>query len=174
MTLNGDQRAVASRIGAAALTTLVVLGIVGGAGWRPLPERDPTGLALVCLLLVALTLAVSIGRVAAHRLVTPEDIAGSGLTTGTDRVRALNAVVQNTLEQAVLAIPTYLAAAMLLPERRSGMIAAAAVLFVIGRLSFARGYTQGAAGRAFGFGLTFYPTLMLLVLSVVAEVIPGE
>lgn len=168
MTLTGDQRAVASRMTAAVLTTLVVLGVVGGAGWRPLPEHDPTGLALICLLLVALALAATIARVAKHRFTTPADLDGSGLTHGTDRVRSLNAVVQNTLEQAVLAIPTYLAAAMLLPERRSGMIAAAAVLFVIGRLSFARGYAQGAAGRAFGFGLTFYPTIALLALSLVA------
>jgi hypothetical protein len=168
MALSGEQRAVASRIAAAALTTIVVMGAVGAAGWRPLPERDATGLAIVCLAMLGATLAVAIARVAAHRFFTPDDLAGSGLTSGTNRVRALNAVLQNTLEQVVLATPTYLAAAMLLPDDRVGVIAAAAVLFVLGRVSFTRGYDAGAAGRAFGFGLTFYPTVALLLSSLAA------
>jgi hypothetical protein len=40
---------------------------------------------------------------------------------------------------------------------------AAAILFLIGRILFFLGYAEGAASRAFGFALTFYPTLMLLV-----------
>jgi hypothetical protein len=39
----------------------------------------------------------------------------------------------------------------------------AALLFVAGRILFARGYERGAPGRAMGFGLTAYPTFGMLV-----------
>jgi hypothetical protein len=40
------------------------------------------------------------------------------------------------------------------------------LLFVTGRILFARGYERGAPGRATGFGLTAYPTFgMLTVLA---------
>jgi len=47
-------------------------------------------------------------------------------------------------------------------------IPVAAVLFVTGRILFARGYERGAPGRATGFGLTAYPTFGMLVTSAVA------
>lgn len=47
-----------------------------------------------------------------------------------------------------------------------GLVPAAAVLFVIGRVLFFRGYERGAAGRALDFSLIFYPTVLLLAGSV--------
>ncbi len=41
------------------------------------------------------------------------------------------------------------------------------VLFGIGRAAFWRSYQYGAARRALGFALTFYPTVAAYALSIV-------
>jgi uncharacterized MAPEG superfamily protein len=126
-----------------------------------LPSRlDAFALSLLPL---AITLTVSIGRLAAHRFHTPEDIGGSGLTGGTDRARLLQAMLQNTLEQLALAVPVYAAWVLLSPAQLAGLCVAAALLFLVGRVLFFAGYARGAPSRAFGFALSFYPTVALLI-----------
>jgi MAPEG family len=74
----------------------------------------------------------------------------------------------NTLEQAVLAVAAYAIWAVVMPYGWLGSIVVAALLFVAGRVLFARGYVRGAPGRALGFGLTAYPTFgMLATVAVV-------
>jgi len=75
-------------------------------------------------------------------------------------------VLQNTLEQAVLAVVAYMIWAVVAPLAWLRTIPMAAILFVAGRILFTRGYERGAPGRAMGFGLTAYPTFgMLIVLA---------
>jgi hypothetical protein len=148
---------------------LTVVGLCGVSLLLPLsvlPTDDPSARiawALKWALLPVLTLMVSIIRVANHRFSTPADIDGSGLTNGTPEVRVLRAVVQNTLEQAVLAVAAYAIWAVVMPYSWLRAIPIAALLFVTGRVLFARGYARGAPGRATGFGLTAYPTFGMLV-----------
>lgn len=111
---------------------------------------------LVCLIL-------AIGTLARHRFLTPADIDGSGLTSGTARAQVLQAVLQNTLEQSVIAVVAHLFWASIMPFGAQAAIPAAVVLFVIGRIFFVEGYAKGAGARAFGFALTFYPTVILTV-----------
>jgi len=106
---------------------------------------------------------VCIARLAAHRFFTPEDIHGSAVTDGTERAKLLQSLLQNTLEQCCLAIPVYAATAILVPASFLP-VPAAAIMFLVGRLSFFAGYAQGAPARAYGFALTLYPTVLLLVL----------
>jgi MAPEG family len=122
-------------------------------------------------LLPVLTLMVSVARVGNHRFYTPEDIDGSGLTSGTPQIQVLRAVLQNTLEQTVLAVTAYSIWAVVMPRSWLWSISMAALFFVAGRILFARGYTHGASGRALGFGLTAYPTFgMLATLAVVLAI----
>jgi hypothetical protein len=114
-------------------------------------------------LLPLVMLMVSIMRVGNHRFSTPEDIDGSGLTVGTPKIQILRAILQNTLEQAVLAVGGYLIGSVILPHGWLRVIPAAALLFIIGRILFTLGYSRGAGGRALGFGLTAYPTFVLLL-----------
>jgi hypothetical protein len=118
--------------------------------------------AMAWALLPMLTLMIAIMRVANYRFASPEDIDGSGLTAGTARVLVLRAILQNTLEQAVLVVAAYLFWATLMPIKWLRAIPVAALLFVTGRILFTRGYERGAAGRATGFGLTAYPTFGML------------
>lgn len=135
-----------------------------------LPDGSPQArlaLAAKCLLACAFWLLLSIGILARHRFFTPEDIDGSGLTSGTTKAKVLQAVLQNTLEQTALAAFTYLAFAALAPAGYLGALPAAALLFWCGRALFWRGYAQGAAARSFGFALTFYSTVLLFLAALV-------
>jgi len=76
-------------------------------------------------------------------------------------------MLQNTLEQGALALPVYLFWALDAPPRLVPAVAGAALLFLVGRILFFRGYARGAAGRALGFRLSFYPTVVLLLAAVV-------
>ena len=109
---------------------------------------------------------ICVARLAKHRFFTPEDIDGSALTPGTDRARLLQALLQNTLEQAVLAIPVYFCGAVVLPGSWLGAVFAAAAMFFVGRICFFAGYAGGAPSRAYGFALTFYPTVFLTGICV--------
>ena len=164
--MDATQRGVARGIGCAALIMLLAYGLAAylgrdGSLGGMLDER--LMLAALALLAPALELMICIGRLAKHRFFTPEDIHGSGVTAGSERARLLQALLQNTLEQSVLAAIAYIAAALLLPAQLLGWIPAAATMFLIGRGFFYAGYGKGAPSRAFGFGLTFYPTVVLLL-----------
>lgn len=160
---------------AGALILLAAL-LVRETGWRPFgfgsSALERLGLGLACLFPPALCLAMAIGALARHRFLDPGDRGGAAQIEQSPRARKLAALVQNTMEQTVLAIPAYIGAALLMPEPWLGAVGAASVLFVIGRLAFARSYEEGAAGRAFGFALTFGPTLALLAVSA-ALVVAG-
>lgn len=120
----------------------------------------------LCALAPAVSLAFAIARLASHRFRSPQDIDGSGLVPGTDRAHLLQALLQNTLEQSALTLGVYAAWALVAPARGVVLLPVAAVLFVLGRALFFLGYAGGAAARALGFALTFYPTLLLLAGAV--------
>ena len=120
-------------------------------------------------LLVICWLAATIGNVARLRFFSADDIAGSATTTGTADVYRAKAVLQNTLEQVALAIPIHLALAVLV-ESSEPLIIALATLFATGRFLFWIGYANGARYRAFGFALTFYPSVAGLIIAVTSAV----
>ncbi|MBT5435116.1 MAG: MAPEG family protein [Alphaproteobacteria bacterium] len=173
MALSDKQKGVMRGMATAAAFVVITLAIA--ILWRPtalLPATDAPGARLgwaaAWLLGPALCLLLSIGRLAGQRFHTPEDIDGSGLTTGSERAHVLQAIIQNTLEQTLLAALVWGACAMLLPFGWLAAIPAATLLFVVGRILFAWGYVRGAPGRALGFALTFYGTAALALIAVIA------
>lgn len=166
MALSDKQIGVLKGMVAAALVTFIGFGFalfgLFSAPAFDLMFAERLRLALVCDAFVLAPLALSIGLLARHRFFTPEDIDGSGLTKGTQRASVLQAILQNTLEQTALAIGTHLVWAASMPASWFGAIPAAVAMFVIGRIAFSIGYSRGAPARAFGFALTFYPTLLML------------
>ncbi|HST35230.1 MAG TPA: MAPEG family protein [Allosphingosinicella sp.] len=125
---------------------------------------------VACSMLVTLWLLIGVALLARHRFFTPADIEGGGLTEGSARAKLLQTLIQNTLEQCVLAIPAYGAWLWLGPAERGGLAILCAALFAIGRLLFFLGYARGAPWRALGFTLTFYPTVGLYLLLVAPAV----
>ena len=165
--MTAAQKGVLAGMATGLAVTAGVLGLaIATAPALPPHGLAPLAFALAWDTLVVACLAINIAMIARHRFFTPQDIDGGGLSDGTPRVRLLQAMLQNTLEQAVLAIGVHLAWASVMPAGWQAAIPAAAVLFAIGRILFWRGYASGAPSRAFGFTLTFYPSVGLLVLIV--------
>lgn len=174
MVLTKEQKGVAK--GMAAGITITAVGIAAGilllgpqCGGIGLAGRLAVGAA--AMLAPALTLAFAIARLARHRFFSPQDIAGSALSGGSDTALLLQSLIQNTLEQAVLATLAYLAWCVLAPGVAVAALPAASMLFLAGRLLFFNGYARGARSRALGFAMTFYPTLALLLGSVFFAVV---
>lgn len=168
MALDDKQNKVLrGMIAALLLAIAVVVGArLGSAGlWLP-PDTVPgrLGYTLPFDLLMVVALLVHVGLLARHRFFTPEDIDGSGLTSGTERARVLQALLQNTLEQLTLAFPVHVIWALLMPMPWLPVAPACALCFATGRLLFGLGYARGAGSRALGFALTFYPTVVMVLI----------
>lgn len=165
-----EQRGVALRMAAALCVTVLVSATClyrGAAAPTTLAERlIVTARADVFVLC---WLAAAIGNVARLRFFSAEDITDSDSGNATAEVERAKAVLQNTLEQVVLAVPIHVSLAVLVASSVP-LIVALAALFVIGRLLFWIGYARGPKARAFGFALTFYPNLAGLVIAVFATV----
>lgn len=109
-------------------------------------------------------LFVSIARLARHRFFNAEDIDGGAGATASREALVLQSILQNTLEQTVLASGVYGAWLILAPAELKLLPLFCAALYSLGRLLFFLGYARGAEGRALGFALTFYPSVGLLLL----------
>jgi len=107
------------------------------------------------------------------RFFSAADIGGSGFSEAGPRIAISSAVLQNTLEQALFAVVTHLVLASLLRGREMIVVPLLVGLFCAGRLAFWLGYKHGAGGRAFGFGLTFYPSVLALGLAFVMLALRG-
>jgi uncharacterized membrane protein YecN with MAPEG domain len=155
---------------------LTVIVIVGAILWGPQllsPDASVSerlAFALRTDAFIALWLGISVALLARHRFFTPEDIDGGGLTRGTEMAQVLQATLQNTLEQTVLAVLVHCIWAIVMPSSWIAAIPAAAILFLCGRIMFLVGYRGGAPARAVGFTLTFYPTVLMLIVIIVAVV----
>lgn len=163
-----EQRGVAMAMAGALATAILVLGSVMLADRTtaqvPFAERLQSAIRIDVFVLV--WLAAAIANVARLRFFSERDIAGSSAETGSGAVREAGAILQNSLEQAVLAIVTHLIVAATFNQSTT-LIAALAGLFGVGRLLFWTGYKRGATGRAFGFALTFYPSVLALAASAI-------
>ena len=175
--LSETQAGVLRGMAAGLAATLVALGAAVALAPQALLPGPGRAAALVHALawdlLAVACLAINIALLARHRFFEPADIDGGGLTAGTPTARVLQATLQNTLEQTVLAVATHAVWAATMPRHWQAAVPAAAVLFAAGRILFWRGYAHGAAARALGFALTFYPSVVMLVVLAARAVARG-
>jgi len=155
---------------AAALAVVMLTLLVGWGIGHPLSPTDRVLRAVAASTVAALWLAATIGHVAALRFESPADIdAAAGGSPGSPHIAIAQAVLRNTLEQVVLAIPAYLALAWVV-EGSGALIPLLAALFSAGRTLFWANYARGAVARAFGFALGFYSSVAALIIVLVALV----
>jgi uncharacterized membrane protein YecN with MAPEG domain len=112
-----------------------------------------TSLAVVLALLVYLVLGFLVG--AARGKFNVPAPASTGHPEFDKRYR----VHMNTLEQLALFLPAVFLAVPVLGDT---VTAAIALVWSLGRIIYARAYFADAAKRGPGFGLTFFPTLILI------------
>jgi len=70
---------------------------------------------------------------------------------------------RNTIEQLVLSAIAWTGLALVLPAERLNLIPVLSVVFLVGRIAFWIGYLYAPWARAFGFGLTAYPTVIIFI-----------
>lgn len=177
MALSDKQRGVLTGMAGAVIIGALVMGAAVWLGPAIVVPTPDIGGRLVQVLpwdlLVVVWLIAAVGILARHRFFTPQDIGGSGLTEGSETAKVQQAILQNTLEQTVLALAVHAIAAAAFPAGWLPLVPAAAVLFALGRLLFWAGYRRGAAARSLGFALTFYPSVVLFLLAVIALILRG-
>ena len=121
------------------------------------------------LILPVVFLIASIGRLAKFRFFSPEDIDGSALSNTSHEASVLQSLLQNTLEQLLMTAMVYSIWAFTMPTVWLSVLPLCSLLFAIGRIAFFKGYAKGAPARAFGFALTFYPSVLLMVIVVIYQ-----
>jgi hypothetical protein len=149
-------------MGSGAILTASILA--DPRGWfnpaRPADLVDRLAYAMHADFVVMLWLLAAIANVARKRFFSAADIDGGGLAPASARISVDIAVVQNTLEQALLASVLYPALACPPEGDDFFLIPRLLTLFCIGRAAFWLGYRHGAPWRAFGFSVTFYPAVI--------------
>ncbi len=71
--------------------------------------------------------------------------------------------IQNTFEQLILYFIAHLGVIKYAYPHEARLLIALTILFLIGRLLFWYGYHKNPRLRAFGFGVTFYPTVAIYI-----------
>lgn len=166
-----EQRRVALGMVSALLLSAVVLATLA---WLPpfaMPDLPTPEARLAFTVRLDVLLfawhGATIANVARQRFFSIRDIGGSEQAAASPAVLRANAVLQNTLEQAVFAFGSHLALAAQLSSRWVIMLPGLVGLFCLGRALFWMGYRGGAAARAFGFALTFYPSAGACIVALV-------
>jgi len=93
--------------------------------------------------------------------------AGSADAAPGARLALPAAVLQNSLEQTVLAVSAHLVLATVLRGEEMILLPVLVPLYLVGRGFFALGYAQGAAAPAFGMALTGASTIAAFGIAVV-------
>jgi uncharacterized membrane protein YecN with MAPEG domain len=167
MALTDKQRGVLNRM---MVGLLIALAIVIGSGVGN-PLGFPAGMSLIerlavaahCSLVPGLFMIIAVARMARQRFFSPEDIDGGVTSTDTPRAQLLQTLLQNTLEQSLIALLVYLGWALTMPATWLSVVPVAAMAFAIGRILFFLGYEEGAPSRALGFAMTFYPSVVMMI-----------
>ena len=116
-----------------------------------------TTLALVAALFVYFGLGAVVGGARAkYGVPAPQ-------STGHPEFDKRNRVHINTLEQLALLVPAVIVGAPVLGDLVTAGLTA---VWSVGRILYARAYYADPAKRGPGFGLTFFPTLILLVAGI--------
>ena len=118
-----------------------------------------------CEIFAALMLLCGLMAVAGQRFFSSGAIEGQ--TEGLSPAMTINLrYIQNTLEQLILLVITHLAYAAVADSGEMKIIPILVSLFIVGRVCFWFGYHQSALSRAFGFAVTFYPTVILMIITI--------
>lgn len=162
-----DLPAEQGRIIRAGLLSLTICAVVLTACTQSLPTwmKFPVDLSerlaftLRADAVIGLSVMIAVRMVSKVRFVSAQDSAGSAFTKPSPRLALRAAFLQNTLEQAFIAVVSHLALATVSGNAPLAYILGAVVLFCVGRITFWRGYPNGAGGRAFGIVTTALPTI---------------
>ncbi|USU07631.1 MAPEG family protein [Sphingomonadaceae bacterium OTU29MARTA1] len=166
LPLRRKQNGVARGIGI-GLGLTIAAAIIGYSRSSAATLESRSATLGIAALVLGLWVAAAIGHVARRRFASESAIGGGDRVDA--RVDIANAVLRNTVEQALLAGLAYTALTLLSDHARVP-VALFVACFSAGRLLFWTGYRDGAEARSLGFALTFYPSIAALLMAAVALV----
>jgi uncharacterized membrane protein YecN with MAPEG domain len=117
--------------------------------------------------LIAVNYFVTIFSVVLYRTKSDKAIDGSAYGVESKELAVLRAILQNTTEQTILIILSHIVWIFAMPEKFLCIQPVSAILFIIGRILFARGYQNSTKGRANGFALTLFSSAVLLIMEMI-------
>jgi len=158
------------------LALLVCVLVLAAASWALSPAmlRADGGLAgllrfwAACALLTVLWVLVGFAMVSRGRRHSRDDIRGAAFGAPSARIAVPVAFLQNTVEQALMAVIVQIAVLLLAGAWAAPLVAGQVLLFALGRVTFLLGYPNGAGARAFGLAVTVLPTLAGFILALAA------
>ena len=161
MRFDADQKSIITQSALAVLLGGIVLAagylwlspaLVGASG--PLEMSDRLTFALRWDFLVLFWLLACVRSVAQGRFWSAADRDGSAHAEPSGSIAVRAAVLQNSLEQTVLAVGGHLILASVLRGPELILIPLLVLLYLGGRVAFAVGYSRRPTARAFGMALT--------------------
>lgn len=135
--------------------------------WQPQAWEVADRLTLVikCSVFAILPAVVAITIVAAQRL-NPDLWIGQKVRSNSS-LDINTRFVLNTVEQFILLLVGLSGISLYVPVSEARTVPILAALFLMGRILFWVGYHKNPYLRAFGFGLTFYPTVVVFTWLIV-------
>ncbi len=150
-----------------ALGMLWGIGLIFiGSAYLRIPIFSFNWVVALALLLAAIVPALAVARLAARRFFDDTAIDGAAFPPGSPG-DIDSRVLQNSIEQLVLAVAVWPASGILLATTGPGVVLCLGIGFLIARLAFWIGYHVSPPLRAFGFAASFYPTVLVLIWAVV-------
>ncbi|HLZ77464.1 hypothetical protein [Phenylobacterium sp.] len=149
-------------LSAAAICLFAARHALGGHDPAAVATADRLALAWRWLLVPGLCLLAGIAAVANQRFLRADDIDG-GAAKGPGFMDITLRYNTNTLEQTALAAIAWTGPSLTLAPQNLSLIPTLAVLFGVGRAAFWGGYLFAPWARAFGLGLTAYPSFFALI-----------
>ncbi len=173
---NQGLRALQKQTIVGMIAAAVLCGLIGSALWygadgtlfvtadRYIDTSDRLAYVAKWSMVPAIFLMMGVGMIANKRFFT-DDI--DPLAGPNDReLQIWQRYTQNTLEQGFLLIVGFAAFAHITYPYWLRLIPIIAILFGIGRILFIIGYLIKPTFRATGFGMTFYPIVILYAITV--------
>lgn len=173
MPFDAEQRGILR--GSAFALTVAIAVISAGYAWLParwfglngeMTMGDQIAFALKADLPLFIWLAWSVRAVSSRRFRSPIDRRGAAFGPSSDEIAIPRALLQNSLEQTVLAVGAHLVLATVLRGPELVVIPLLVALYLVGRVTFSLRYSRGAAQRSFGMALTASPSVASYIVAV--------
>ena len=152
----GKRAMIALSVALGAVWSLALLW--AGATLVSIPVFALVPTVLTSFLAPGLVTVFMVGRLAQRRFFDDAIIDGDAFVPGS-AADIDQRVLTNTIEQLVLALCIWPAAAVLLGGHGPGVIMCLGLGFAFARIAFWIGYHLSPPLRGFGFAATFYPTV---------------
>lgn len=129
--------------------------------WQPdaWAVADRLALVIKCSVFALLPALIAVGVVAVQRL-NPDMWVGQKVKPNTP-LDVNNRFILNTMEQFILFLIGLSGISLYAPIEEARTVPILTAIFLIGRMLFWVGYHKNAYMRAFGFGLTYWPTVIV-------------